>query len=331
MFFSKEYILLADIGATNSRIALSDGLNIVLKKEYMTADFTNMTELLHKFFSENGNGYRIRTAAIAVAGPIIENTVVLTNAPFVIDQSHITLNTPIKKAILLNDFEALGYSIDILTQNDYVEITNLGTNSGKTIGVIGAGTGLGAAILSFSGNTHTPIASEAGHMEIPININDKGEMELAKYLMKKKLYNSSEDIVSSRGILNIYNFLLTKKVKHNKNIRDEISKSSRKQELITKYALEDKDLLCTLCLETFIHYYAKAAKNLALASNCRELFIGGGIAPKILPALKEEFVDEFIKHNDLKMHELLEGITVRIITNPNASLLGCLNALRHKS
>jgi glucokinase len=174
------------------------------------------------------------------------------------------------------------------------------------------------------------MSSEGGHVDLPIDIRDKTDMKLQSFLIQKKMYRDVEDVVSGRGVINIYNFLLTQKIKHDKKIKLQISKvrDEEKPALITKYALEDKDVLCIRTLELFIKYYARVSKNLALTTLCSELIIAGGIAPKIISALQDVFVDEFIQHNIENMRKILEQIPIIILTNPDISLYGALNALK---
>ena len=154
--------------------------------------------------------------------------------------------------------------------------------------------------------------------------------DLQSFLIQKKRYKDVEDILSGRGIVNIYNFLLTQKVKHNKKIKLAIHNvtDAEKPAFITKYALEDRDALCIRTVELFIKYYARMSKNLALTTLCSELIIAGGIAPKILSALQDVFVDEFIQHDIENMRKILERIPIIVLVDPDVSLYGALNALR---
>jgi glucokinase len=232
--------------------------------------------------------------------------------------------------IILNDFEATGFGIDTMKPGEYVELTNFGRKLDGTIAVIGAGTGLGVSILTYEMGKHFPIPSEGGHVDIPIQIDDSTDIKLLTFLKNKKLYSDAEDIVSGRGIVNIYNFLLTQKIKHDKKISAIIKKSSTEEKpaLITKYALEDKDTLCIKTLELFIKYYARVARNLALTSMCSELAISGGIAPRILPALQDVFVEEFVQHEVQSMRKILEMMTILVVVNTDLGIQGAFNVLK---
>jgi len=343
MFFkSEKYFLVADVGGTKTALAIIDiEKNILFKKLYLSHEIKHFTDTLIDFLQmPECKKYKIKSTCIAVAGPINaeRNYARLTNLDWTIDTNSILVRTQLHKVLLINDFEAIGFSIRTLKNDEYVELTNLGRNSSGTTAIIGAGTGLGICILPYTNYTDfksheqikIPMSSEGGHIDLPININDKMDVKLQSYLIQKKLYKDAEDVVSGRGIINIYKFLLTQKVKHNNKIKLEISKAhdEEKPALITKYALEDKDVLCIRTLELFIKYYAKITKNLALTTLCSELILAGGIAPKIVSALQDLFVDEFVQHDLENMRKILERIPIIVITNQDISLYGALNALK---
>jgi len=335
MFFKKKkYFLVADVGGTKTAIAIMDEKhNLLFKKIYHSSEIKQFTDTLLEFLHlPECKSYNIQEACIAVAGPINpeKNYARLTNVTWTIDTNNILVRTPLHKVMLLNDFEAIGYGIDTLKSENYLELTNLGRNSSGTTAIIGAGTGLGMCILPLSNGRRIPISSEGGHCDLPIITIDKMDIQLQTFLLKKKLYKDAEDIVSGRGIVNIYKFLLTQKVKHNPKIKSDISKKSdeEKPAYITKYALEDKDALCILTLELFIKYYARIARNFALTTICSELILAGGIAPKIISALQDVFVDEFVEHDVENMRKILERIPIIVLVDPDVGLYGALNALK---
>jgi len=335
MFFKKqEYFLVADVGGTKTAIAIMDSNhNLLFKKVYHSSEITQFTDTLLEFLHlPECQKYKMTTACISVAGPINpeKNFARLTNINWTIDINNILVRTLLHKVTLLNDFEAIGYGIDTIKSENYLELTNLGGNSNGTIAIIGAGTGLGACILPIINGKHTPIASEGGHVDLPIIAIDKIDIQLQSFLLKKKLYKDAEDLVSGRGIVNIYKFLLTQKVKHSPKIKSEISKKldEEKPAFITKYALEDKDALCIRTLELFIRYYARVARNFALTTMCSELILAGGIAPKIISALQDVFVDEFVEHDVENMRKILERTPILVLVDPDVSLYGALNAIK---
>jgi len=335
MFFkSEEYYLVADIGGTKTACAVIDKTgNILFKKDYVSSEIKHFTDtLIHFLQLPECKQYKIKEACIAVAGPInTERSYArLTNLDWTVDTNSILVRTRLHKVLLINDFEAIGFSVDVLKSENYLELTNLGRNSSGTTAIIGAGTGLGVSILPYTNGKHTPVLSEGGHVDLPIVANDNIDIKLQSFLIQKKKYYDAEDVVSGRGIVNIYNFLLTQKIKHDKKIRLSISKipDVEKPAYITKYALEDKDTLCLRTLELFIRYYARIARNLALTTTCSELILAGGISPKIVSALQDMFVEEFIQHNLENMRKILERVSIIVLVDPDIGLYGALNALK---
>ena len=337
MFFGKtKYYLMADIGGTKSVLAIiDDKYHIKFKKIYPSQEIRNLAETINQFLREpECRQYTVKVASLAIAGPINNERTFAqpTHTEWSVDANNIIQHTPLRKVLLINDFEATGFSIDQLKPEQYTELTDFGRNTKGTIAIIGAGTGLGVGILSYDGKRHTPIASEGGHVSLPIRADDAIDIKLESFLKKKGLYKDAEDVISGRGIANIYNFLSTQNIRYNKKSHGIISKASidEKPALITKYALEDKDILCIRTLEIFIKYYARTASNLALTTLCSELVIAGGIAPKILPVLQDMFIEVFTQPERAHIRKFLEHVTIIVITDTDVNLYGSLNALNYE-
>jgi glucokinase len=335
MFFKREkYFLIVDVGGTKTSMAVTDkNNNILVKKLYLSKDIKNFTDTLIHFMHESETKkYHIEDACIAAAGQINSerNYARLTNLEWTIDKQNILVRTKLRRIILLNDFEAIGFGIDTLKSEDYTELTNIGRKPEGTIAIIGPGTGLGVSVLTYEMGKHLPIPSEGGHVSLPIQTNDSIDIKFQSFLLRKKLYKDAEDVVSGRGIVNIYKFLLEQKVRHDKKIRLMLQKTldAEKPAIITKYALEDKDILCIRTLELFIKYYARIARNLVLTTMCSELVLAGGIAPKILPALQDVFVDEFVDHEFKNMRKILETVPIIVLVDPDIGLYGASNIIK---
>lgn len=327
--FGKKY-LLADIGATNTRFAIVNGrFEFIKKRFYKNDEIINIIDAMKSFAA----GEHMTAACIAAAGSLNSDRTAVKLTNYGWDMTINELSKAMKtKVILLNDFEALGLVVDTLKKGHYVELTTKGLDISGTVSLIGAGTGLGMSIMyplkDKDQKKHYPLPSEGCHSSIFFNPESRLEMDLYKHLRKRKIVIEAESLVSGRGIRTIYEFLLTKRFKHNPKLMKEIKNSKDKPALITKYALQDRDALCIKTVELFILFYARIARDLGLKTLCTTLIIAGGIAPKILPALNDGFLEAFLQHEHVGARKLLEDMSVIVLTDPDLTLYGCFRALK---
>jgi glucokinase len=209
----------------------------------------------------------------------------------------------------MNDFEAIGYGINLLKKKDFLIINKKISNKIKnqTKAVIGAGTGLGKAILNYDEcfNCYVPIASEGGHADFPVY--DLEELKLINFIKKIKKINqvSWEDLLSGKGLESIYFYL-----KKNKKSAEEISKHRKTDKTYKK------------TFELFTRFYARAVKNFTLETLALGgVYIAGGIAAKNSDIFKSQtFLKEY--KNNYKLKNVLVNIPVYVILNQNIGLYG---------
>lgn len=329
-------VLCADIGGTNSNFGLLDisgkSPKIILTINIKTDSKATFPELILQFFeylssikSMREISNHIETACFAVAGPVEDRNgakrVQMTNTDHVIDSAEIMARTGLKKVVILNDFEAISYAVNILTDEDVIQL-NRGKlkRSGETRvkAVIGAGTGLGKNILYHDAgkNAYLPLPSEGGHSDLPIL--DREDMIFSEHLkkaLKNKHQLSYEDVLSGNGLEHIYSFfVLTKYPKEPKGLSAEQISATR----TTNSASFD-------AFELFIKFYARCARNFVLDTLARGgLYIAGGIARKN-PDAFGNFYAEYIKND--RFASLLKDVPIKLIKTPDISLLGCAYAL----
>jgi glucokinase len=339
------FIIGADVGGTNTSIAIIGIRNhvsfeIIFKHAYLTKEITVFEHLLNETLSKAKEEYDIEvgTCVIGAAGPVSDERdyVKLTNADLSLNKFDILNKTLLNKVILLNDFEAIGYGLDLLNLNeDAIKLPHIGEDltedsATSSFATIGAGTGFGMCIAPYDPKRklHVPFPSEGGHMEL--SPNNRLEMELIKYLkekvlQRKQLHPDIESVLSGPGLENIYNFLVSGKLFKNRTIRmiNQLTGGEKLAEIEAHYEL---DKTCKETVDMFISFYARAAKNLALMSKCYSgLFIAGKIALKEIEFIKDKaFMEEFEKHD--KRPDILKKIPVYVITNTDVSLYGCANA-----
>jgi glucokinase len=220
---------------------------------------------------------------------------------------------------LINDLEATAYGIAALNQSDLCVLQKGAESSVGNRAVIAAGTGLGQAGMYWDGSKHIPFATEGGHCDFA----PSSEVEFNLLAALKQGNNNVcwEDILSGPGLISVYSFLLDW---HNQAKPEWLNNSNSKTvaETITNSANDNLDHTAVEALKLFSSMYGTEAGNLALKHMATGgIYIGGGIAPKILKWLQQpQFIEAFC--NKGKMRNLMESIPVRVILNDRAALYG---------
>ena len=319
-------ILAGDIGGTSTRLALCEqngqGFGIVAEEKFVSAQFPNLDAIIKRFLSDKEN--RIERAAFGVPGPVaVDEIIKLANLPWMIDAGAIKNMLAGAQICLINDLEANAYGLSELAPADFAVLSEGEKNQTGNAAIISAGTGLGEAGLHFEEGMKTlrPFASEGGHADFaPRN---ELEIELLRYLLEKFGRVSTERVVSGQGLKNIYEFLRdTKRGAEPVWLKEEIAESGDVAAVVSQNAIAGKSEICEFALKIFVSAYGAAAGNLALKMLATGgIFLGGGIAPKILPKLKTaNFIESFQAKG--RMRGLLEKIPVRVVLNDKAALLG---------
>jgi glucokinase len=295
------FLLVGDIGGTNSRLALYDHRNgpvdeqsighmqSVHSKSYFNEEFAAFEEIVKGFLEEFNARGKVTSCCLAVAGPIEKNRVTMTNRDFVIDGHVISEALGIPRVELINDFVANGYGCLCLEPADVCTIQEGTPVQGGTKALIGAGTGLGVGILNASASgEYQAFPSEGGHCDFgPRNAL---EFELQQYMMKN--YNrrriSYERIASGRAIFEVYEFFRKREPKKVlKEVTEELAAAADRQAgVVAKY--RHKCELCKKAMDLFVSVYGSAAGNAALSFLPRGgLYVCGGIAMKNLEQMKD--------------------------------------------
>lgn len=315
-------ILAGDIGGTSTRLALFDAqgeqLKPVAEKKFPSKEFQGLEQVVDAFLSTQPR--KVERACFGIAGPVQHGRVVTPNLPWVVDSAILAHELGLAAVSLLNDLEANAHGIAALKPADFVTL-NPGTPDAQgNAAVISVGTGLGEAGLFWDGQTHRPFACEGGHSDFaPRNAL---EAEMLLYLQAKHGHVSFERFLSGRGQLSIYEFLRdTGKGKETPEIVEEM-KHADPAYVISKAAFSGRCNLCRQAQDIFVTIYGAEAGNLALKIMATGgVFIGGGIAPKIIAALKEpSFMEAFVSKG--RMTPLLQAMPVRVIMQDTTALLG---------
>ncbi len=316
-------IVAGEIGATRTRLAAfeSEGhrLRLVVEKTYMSPEHRGLSEVLAQFV--RGEGIAVDSACFGVAGPVRDGRSQLANLAWIIDARELAAQLKLKFVYLLNDLEAYAYGVDALESKDFVTLSKGDEDAEGNRAVISAKTGLGVAGLYWDGSRHHPFACEGGHADFaPRN---ELQTELLTYLRKKYGHVSCERVLSGPGIKNIYEFLRDqRKADEPAWLREQMQTAPDQPALISRLALEGKAAICDQTLSIFVSIFGAETGNCALKfMSTGGIFIGGVIAAKILPKMKEPaFMESFLDKG--RMQPLLKDMPVKIVLNDDCGLIG---------
>lgn len=318
-------LLAGDIGGTKTSLALyatESGLREPLAEATMpSADYPDLSALVLEFLSQTE--IRPDSACFGVAGPVVDDRVSITNLPWVIDAGELEQKLGIVPVKLLNDLESIANAIPRLQAQDLYVLNDAEADPTGAIAVVAPGTGLGEAFLTWDGTRYVAQPSEGGHADFaPTNSLEVG---LLTYLWKRYEHISYERVCSGLGIPNIYAYLRDSGYAAEPVwLAEKLAEVQDPTPVIVNTAL-DPNQSCELCmgtLDTFVSILGAEAGNMALNTLATGgVYLGGGIPPRILPALEHaHFMRSF--YNKGRFGEFLAGVPVYVIMNPKVALLG---------
>ena len=310
-------ILAGDIGGSTTRLALfeshSGRLAAAAEARYPSREHAGLAEIVAAFRADHPE--RVQRAAFGIAGPVREGRVETPNLPWVIEADDLARRLALPRVTLLNDLEANAYGVFTLEPEDLAELNAGRPSPTGNAAIIAAGTGLGEAGLYASGSVLHPFAGEGGHADFAPR-NDL-EAELLARLRARLGHVSYERVLSGPGLVNLYEFL-----RDTGRGREDVSLEGDPAAAIAGAALAGRSPLAESALELFVSIYGAEAGNLALKMKAtRGVYIGGGIAPKILPFLRRpRFMEAFTDKG--RFRAFMEAIPVRVILNDATALRG---------
>ncbi len=313
-------LLAGDVGGTKTLLGLFERgrprpvPHVV--HSYATTSFARFSDLLDAFARDVESLFTVEAVALGVAGPVVGDSAMLTNVGLHVAADEVGVRFGARRAVLLNDLEAMASAIDVLSPDELASLQEGTPLENGNMAVIAAGTGLGEAYLHRVGEAWRPVPTESGHADFAARTDR--ELELVRMLRERYGRAEVEHVLSGPGLLNLHRFTHRGgecPIVENLDAPDAPA-------LISQAALGGRCQGCADALKMFVSAYGAEAGNLALRTMATAgVYIGGGIARKILPALTSgSFMDAFLAKAPLT--DLLAKVPVHVILNTDAGLLG---------
>ncbi len=337
-----SFVLGVDIGGTNTNLAVAGIKNnkseLLFSSGFNSKELTSLIPAINETLTYSKDKYNIdiTTACIGAPGVITQSNgyAKLTNVSWDVSRDTILKNTSLESVFVVNDFQIIGYGINLLKSSNEKDIFTIRSEKSSfgmktTKAIIGAGTGLGKCICTYDKhfNAYIPIPSEGGHGDLPVyNEEERQLVDFVKDIRNISQPLTYEEVLSGRGLENIYLFLRESNKAIENNYLQEIDNSNEKSPLISKY--KNVDETCKQAFELFTKFYARCAKNFVLDTMATGgLYIAGGIASKNKEIFASNvFVKEF--ENAYRRSNVLKETPIYVIVNYDVSLYGaCFAAM----
>jgi glucokinase len=315
-------VLAGDIGGTKTSVAVVEigprRLEIGRHTRYASAGYASLEDVLADFLA--AEQHLPSAAAFGVAGPVQAGVARVTKLPWVIEERLLSRRLGLRRVRLVNDFVAAALGLSYVPARRLAVLSRGRPEPGGPIGLIGAGTGLGQAVLVSIDGRYEPFPSEGGHADFgPRTPQEDG---LVRFV--RKLYGrvDRDRLLSGEGLRLIYDFLAEEGTASESPAVRRSFQSEDRSAVISRFALAGTDRICVEALRLFIAIYGSEAGNLALQYRATGgVFIGGGIAPKILPVFREGgFLEAF--RGKPPLDRLLASVPVRVVLEPELGLFG---------
>jgi len=330
-------LLAGDVGGTKTLLGLFSAAperpTTIEVGEFVTLEYDGLEPMIREFLrARNVDARHIEAACFGVAGAVTGQIARLTNVPWLVDAAIIGETFGLRRCRVINDLEALAYAVPVLESAELAVLQHGVAIPGGNAAVIAAGTGLGEAMLHNVDGRFIPAASEGGHADFAART--PRELEMVQELTRIFGRVGVEHVISGPGLANIYQFThnsfgsgptITPNSIAPARLCAAVGPTVPVSELpkrISRAATEGHCAPCVEAMDLFISAYGAEAGNIALRMVATAgVYVGGGIAPKILPALQSGvFLDAFRAKEP--MAHLVATIPVAVILNPDGALLG---------
>jgi len=316
-------VVVADIGGTNARLQywrVGDTDELLHNHKYATEDFPSLESCVDLFLQDAMAGERPDAACFAVAGPVEDGVCMMTNAGWTVDERAIAKALDIPLVGVLNDFEAVGYGVQGLTEESLVKLNDVPKVPKAPCVCLGPGTGLGEALMFWdeSAQSYKVHPTEGGH----VGFAPRGwkQQALLSFVENQHGFCEMEHLLSGSGLKRIYDFLRTDPETHRQGIKTPDLEPAQ----ISEAGLNDSNQLCRESVDLFLSILGAEAGNMGLKVLARGgVYIAGGVTPKLMPRMKMGAVlEEFLNFPNTKFHPLLKKIPLYAVTDEGVGLLG---------
>lgn len=329
-------LLAGDVGGTKTLLGLFSAAPerpaAVEVGEFITLDYGGVESMIREFLKARSvDARRIGAACFGVAGAVSNQVARLTNVPWLVDATVVAEAAGLRRCRVINDLEALAYSIPVLDSSELSTLQHGVADPAGNAAVIAAGTGLGEAMLHNVDGRFIPAASEGGHADF--SARTPREFEMVQELTRVFGRVGVEHVISGPGLANIYQFthdafgagpMITPNTIAPARLCGGVGQVTTTElpARISRSAIERRCPQCVEALEMFISAYGAEAGNIALRTVATAgVYVGGGIAPKLLSVLQEGTFLEAFRAKEPMAH-LVATIPVAVILNRDAGLLG---------
>ncbi len=318
--------LIADVGATQTRIGVVDATNMRPSRlrVYVNSGYPGLEPLLEAYLGELTD-CRPVSALLAVAAPVCGDEVQMVNLAWSFSRDGLTRDLGLERLELMNDFAAIAWSLPVLKPTERLAVGSPVRRPPRaTLGVLGPGTGLGVAALTPCGDHWTALASEGGH--VTLAAMDDQEAAIIADLRSQFGHCSAERVLSGPGLIALYRCLRRRPgEKHAQPLSDPTPPE------VAARALTGEDACAIQTLDLFFSFLGTVASNLALSLGARGgIYLAGGILPRLTGALMaSRFRSRFVEKG--RYRDYLEAIPTYLITHPYPALRGlCAAILEHR-
>lgn len=321
-------ILVGDLGGTHTRLALAElrenQVSLRHIRRYLNQEYPDLHTILATYFSADSNAYTNNlpdSCCLAVAGPTDGRSVQFTNLDWRIDTTDLSQRFGFRQCRLINDFSAVGWGLNGLTEDALAPLQAGLPQPGGARVALGAGTGFGVSLCTWNGQHYQPLASEGGHISFaPVNPEQD---RLLIFLRKLHGRVSVERILSGSGLIDLFRFCLTERGSHDSPLLH----AAQTPAAISQAGLAGTDSAAVACLRLFVEIYGQTAGDYALAAQASGgIFLAGGIAPKLLPALTDgNFLAGFSDKG--RYRSWMQSVPVAVILDPDIGLKGAAYAV----